>query len=108
LDIKATKLVKGQGLANILTETNCQAMGINLLTEVEKDSNNAEEDEEVNEGKKENSKDIVQYKYLCSNWYKDIVHYLCFLCCPPNLNRSKYKALKGKTQKYILVNGKLY
>lgn len=31
LDIKPTKLVKGQGLAKMLTESNFQALGINLL-----------------------------------------------------------------------------
>lgn len=31
LDIKPTKLIKGQGLANILLESNCQALRINLV-----------------------------------------------------------------------------
>ena len=30
LDICPTKLVKGQGLAKILSKSNCQALGINL------------------------------------------------------------------------------
>ena len=30
LDIRPTKLIKGQGLAKILSESNCQALGINL------------------------------------------------------------------------------
>lgn len=34
LDIKPTKLVKGKGLAKMLTESNFQALGINLLTPV--------------------------------------------------------------------------
>jgi len=33
MDIKPTKLIKGEGLAKILLESNCQALGINLLTE---------------------------------------------------------------------------
>ena len=35
LDIKLTKLVKGQGLAKLLTETNFQTLGINLLAPVD-------------------------------------------------------------------------
>ena len=54
MDIKPTKSVKGKSLENIVTKTNFQAMGINFLNEVEKDSMNTERDEEVNEGKKEN------------------------------------------------------
>ena len=30
LDICPTKLIKGQGLAKILSESNCQALGINI------------------------------------------------------------------------------
>ena len=30
LDIHPTKLIKGQGLAKILSESNCQALGIKL------------------------------------------------------------------------------
>lgn len=108
MGIKVTKLLKGQGFVNTLTETNFQAMGINSLAEVEKDGTNEEEDEEVDEGKKEISKDKFQHKHFCFEWYKEIVHYLCFLFCHPNLNRSKYKALKVKTHKCVLVNGKLY
>ena len=33
LDIHPTKLIKWQGLARILSESNCQALGINLSTE---------------------------------------------------------------------------
>lgn len=33
LEIKPTKLIKGQGLAKVLSESNCQALGINLVTE---------------------------------------------------------------------------
>ena len=35
LDIKPTKLVKGHGLAKLLTETNFQALRINLLAPVD-------------------------------------------------------------------------
>ena len=32
LDIRPTKLIKGHGLAKILSESNCQALGIKLIT----------------------------------------------------------------------------
>ena len=31
LEIKPTKLVKGQGLAKLLAESNCEALGVNFL-----------------------------------------------------------------------------
>ena len=35
LDIRPTKLIKGQGLENILSKSNCQALGIKLTMGVE-------------------------------------------------------------------------
>ena len=34
LTIKTTKLVKGQGLAKILAESNCKVLGINFVLEI--------------------------------------------------------------------------
>ena len=33
VDIRPTKLVKGQGLAKLLAESNCQALGLHLMAE---------------------------------------------------------------------------
>ena len=33
VDIKHTKLVKGQGLAKLLADSNCQALGLHLMAE---------------------------------------------------------------------------
>ena len=33
LDIKPTKLIKCQGLAKVLSKSNCQDLGINMITE---------------------------------------------------------------------------
>ena len=81
LDITTTKLVKGQGLAKMLTESNFQALGINLLTPMD------EKVAEESEGKQDPGMKI-RYKFLCSEWYKHIIHYLCFLSCPQSLEQS--------------------
>ena len=60
LDVKPTKLVKGLGLAKLLTESNFQALGINLLAPVE------EADGETCDNQ---SKTAIKYKFLCSEWY---------------------------------------
>ena len=98
LDIKPTKLVKGQGLAKLLTKSNFQTLGISLLAPVD------EVTEEIDQIK---TKSAIKYKFLCSDWYKDIIHYLCFFSCPP-INRAKYKALKLKAQPYVIIEAKLH
>ena len=50
----------------------------------------------------------IRYKFLCSEWYKHIIHYLCFLSSPHSLDRTKYRALKIKAQPYVIVEGRLY
>jgi len=73
----------------MLTESNFQALGINLLAPV--DEKSAEESEgEQDPGMK------IRYKFLCSKWYKHIIHYLYFLSCPQSLDRTKYRELKIK------------
>ena len=34
LDIKPTKLIKGQGLARLMAQTNCELLGINFATDM--------------------------------------------------------------------------
>ena len=99
MEIKPTKLVKGQGLAKLLTESNFQTLGINFLAPLD------EVDEETNQIK---TRSAIKYKFLYSGWYKDIIHYLCFFSCPPSINRSKYRALKLKAQPYVIIDAKLY
>jgi len=102
MDTKATKLIKGWGLSKILIEANYQAMGINLLAEI------SELNVVGGEGKSNEQDNRIAYKYLCFDWYKNIVQYLLFLSFPSNLDREKYKALRMKTQKYVIINGQLY
>lgn len=101
LDIKPTMLVKGQGLEKMLTKSNFQALGINLLTPIN--------EEIIEEGEQKSNLGMnIRYKFLCSEWYKHIVHYLCFLSRPQSLDRTRYKALKIKAQPYVIVEGRLY
>ena len=99
LDTKPTKLVKGLGLAKLLTESNFQALGISLLAPIE------EVTEEIDHIQ---TNSIIKYKFLYSDWYKDIIHYLCFLSYPPSINRAKYIALKIKAQPYVIIEANLY
>eukprot|EP00253_Pinus_taeda_P029143 PITA_29143 len=70
LDIKPTKLVKGQGLAKMLTESNVQAFGINLLTPLN--------EEVIEEGEEKSNPETIKdyHEKLCGGHYswKDTTH----------------------------------
>jgi hypothetical protein len=38
LEIKPTKLIKGQGLAKLMAQTNCELLGINFIADLSTDS----------------------------------------------------------------------
>ena len=91
VDIKPTKLVKGQGLAKLLTESNCQVLNLHLMAE------HSEQDMQQ-----------VYSRYGESDWYKDIVYFLLYLQCPLELNRNECRSLKLKAMKYVLIDQVLY
>ena len=86
-------------MEKLLTESNFQALGINLPAPL---------DEAIDETSQSSTKSAIKYKFLFSDWYKDIIHYLCFFSCPPSINRTKYRALKLKSQPYVIIDAKLY
>jgi hypothetical protein len=101
LEIKLTKLVKGQGLAKLLAESNFMALGIN----------SSQEEEgwvDVNELEDQMVENRIEEKFLSSNWYKDIVTYLLTLKCPTDLSPSKARTLKMHAVKYCIFKKRLY
>ena len=68
MEIKLTKLIKVQGLAKILSESNCQALGINLSMT----GGEAQEDTGSHQGI-EPFRQKTHVKYLLSLGYKYIV-----------------------------------
>lgn len=85
----------------MLIESKFQTLRINLLTPVN--------EEIIKKGEEKSNLSMkIRYKFLCSEWYKHIVHYLCFLSCPHSLDRKRYRALKIKAQPYVIVEGILY
>ena len=93
VDIKPTKLVKGQGLAKLLTESNCQVLNLHLMAE------NSAQDVAV-----EYKKQQIYGRCCDSSWYKEIVYFLVYLQCPPELNRNECRSLKLKAMKYVLID----
>jgi hypothetical protein len=93
LEIKPTKLIKGQGLAKLLAESNCKALGINFINEQAKSSNRG-------------SQSTVPLAEC--TWYKDILYFLQELKPPDGLGKSKARALKLKAVRYCLIDQTLY
>ena len=101
LEVKPTKIVKGQGLARLLTESNFRALGIN----------NFESLDSILDTKKINDQaPIIQIedKFSSPTWYHDIVTYLLTLQCPNNTTPSNARNLKLHVIKYCIMDGKLY
>jgi hypothetical protein len=78
IEVKPTKLVKGQGLAKLLAEENHKLLDINLIAEI---SENSQTDLTA-EGQHD-SQQVVEHLSSCE-WYVDIIHFLQNLKFLPN------------------------
>jgi hypothetical protein len=101
LEIKLTRLVKGQGLARLLAESNFRALGINGLQ-------GCEEDVDMNKIDEKTSAIIIEEKFASSDWYKNIVSYLLTLKFLSDLSPSKARTLKLHAVKYCISKIQLY
>lgn len=95
MEIKPTKLFKGQGLARLMVESNLHALDINLIASMS-------EDEE------EGSPIQVYEMFLQSPWYSDIVYVLQHLSPPSGMTKNKGRSLKLKAAKFCILNNALY
>jgi hypothetical protein len=98
LEIKPTKLVKGQGLAKLLDESNCSALGVNFIH-----SCSENQQAEITDRSSQIISALANY-----SWYKDIIFFLQNLQPPRGMEKNKVRALKLKSIKYFLVDQVLY
>ena len=63
LEIRPTKLIKGQGLAKLMAQSNCEALGMNFIGEISGDFPQGDMIE-------------VHPDFLASSWYKYIIYIL--------------------------------
>jgi hypothetical protein len=96
LEIKPMKLIKGQGLARLMAQTNCELLGINFTA----DLSEVTEEEKVTPP--------ISQKFLDSAWYADIIFVLKNLQAPPEFSKTKARFLKLKATKFCIVNELLY
>eukprot|EP00253_Pinus_taeda_P022146 PITA_22146 len=91
IEKKPTKLIKGQGLAKLMAETNFHALNINQL-----------DDEE------ELATRQISDTFTQSPWYSDICFVLLNLCDPPGLSRTKKRFLRMKSSNFCVIGGALF
>ena len=89
LKIKPTKLIKGKGMARLMTQTNCELLGINFTSYLSK----------VTE--EERATPPISQKFLDSAWYVDIIFVLKNLQDPPEFSKTKARFLKFKVAKFV-------
>jgi len=95
VEIKPTKLVKGQGLAKLMAESNLQALDINLIVAM---SNENEEGSSIQ----------VSEMFSLSPWYSYIIYVLQNLSPPPGMTRNKARTLKLNATKFCILNSAFY
>ena len=96
LEIKPTKLVKGQGISQLMAQSNYDVLRINSLI----DSSEETRDQE--------SKLQVSQEFLSSPWYKDIIYGLQHLQAPIGMDKTREKLIKLKVVKFCILDGFLY
>ena len=101
LEVKPTKLVKGQSLAKLLAESNFKDLRINHFESHDSFSDIEEIDDQAPVTQ-------IDDNFSSSSWYTDIVSYLLTLKCPNNMTPSKARTLKLQAIKYCINDAKLY
>jgi hypothetical protein len=86
LEIKPTKLIKGQGLAQMLTEGNEQVLDLVCQNSQSRPALSSE------------LQKLEQHQ-----WYADIIFFLSNLTCPSHLIGHKRRALRLKAAKYCII-----
>ena len=75
IEIKPIKYIKGQGLAKLMAKSNCQALDINFIAEMD----NGEE----------MATPRISQAFIESPCYADIIYVLQNFQAPPELSRTK-------------------
>jgi hypothetical protein len=98
LEIRPTKLVKGQGLARLLVESNCKALGVNFINACS----------ENQQGELSDTSSQAYPPLAECAWYRDIIFFLQKLQPPDGMEKRKVRSLKLRSIKYCLIDQVLY
>jgi hypothetical protein len=102
IEVNPTKLVKGQGLAKILTKENHELLDINFIGE-----NSVNLQMELGENGQHSNQQVAEQLSSCG-WYSCIIHFLQNLEVPPKLSMTQARSLKLRAIKFCICNNLLY
>jgi hypothetical protein len=94
IEIKPTKLVKGQGLAKLMVESNFHALDIKILATIN--------------GPEEQAAPNIKEAFLKSPLYVDLIFVLHNLQAPLGLTKNKERFIKLKALKFCILEGNIY
>jgi hypothetical protein len=94
LEINPTKLVKGQGLASMLVESNCKVLGVNFI-------NTCSENQQT---KFFDIRPQVNSPLEECTWYKDIIFFFKNMQPPNGMDKKKVRSLNLKSIRYCLID----
>jgi hypothetical protein len=94
LEIRPTKLIKGQGLSKLLAEANCQALGISFMYEC-----SGIQQDRLSNIDPQRDPPLTRFP-----WYKDVIYFLQEMRPPDGLQRKKARDLKLKAVRYCLID----
>jgi hypothetical protein len=95
LKIKPTKLIKEQGLAKLMVQSDCDTVGINFITD-------------LSENPQEETIAQVSLDFVDSSWYRDIIYVIRNLQAPLGLSKTKARFLNLKVVKFCILDSSLY
>jgi hypothetical protein len=95
LEIKPMKLIKGQGLAKLMAQSDCDVVGINFIVD-------------LSESPQEEMTAQVSQEFVDSSWYADIIYVLKNLQAPLGVSKTKARFLKLKAVKFCILDNSLY
>eukprot|EP00253_Pinus_taeda_P029852 PITA_29852 len=102
IELKPTKLVRGQGLAKLMAEENCRMLDINLF-------NTNSDDKQTEEERAEQGQNQSLIEILAScEWYCTIAQFLLKLEVPPSLSSRQARTVKLRATKYCIHENLLY
>eukprot|EP00253_Pinus_taeda_P028346 PITA_28346 len=102
IELKPTKLVRGQGLARLMPEENCRTLDMDFISMILENGQAAEETSEP--GKNQS---LVENLASC-HWYSAIVKFLLKLEAPPGLSTSQSITVKLRAPQYFIYENLLY
>lgn len=102
IELKPTKLVKGQGLSQLIAEENCKMLDINCM-------GTNSEDVQTEEATVGQGHDWLLAENLAScEWYSRIAQILLKLEVPSGLSSSQARTIKLRTAKFCIHENLLY